>query len=118
MASVLLIEDESLIRMMVADMLTELGHSIAGEAPDLATGLTMATEAMFDAAVLDVQLGAHNSEPIAQALHNRGIPFAFASGYGADRIPDNFKGGAVLQKPFQIEALERCMASLLANKRP
>ncbi len=36
MASVLLVEDEPLIRMMVADMLTELGHSIADEASDLA----------------------------------------------------------------------------------
>jgi CheY-like chemotaxis protein len=118
MASVLLVEDEPLIRMMVADMLTELGHSIADEASDLASGLRLATEATFDAAVLDVQLGAHSSEPIAQALHNRGIPFAFASGYGADGVPKNFRDLPVLQKPFQVEALERCMASLLANVRP
>ena len=35
MASVLLIEDEELIRMMIADMLVELGHSVAGEANDV-----------------------------------------------------------------------------------
>lgn len=35
MASVLLVEDEALIRMMIADMIVELGHKIAGEAGDL-----------------------------------------------------------------------------------
>jgi DNA-binding NarL/FixJ family response regulator len=41
MASVLLIEDEALIRMMIADMLVELGHSVAGEAGDLQSGLLL-----------------------------------------------------------------------------
>ncbi|MGY2931921.1 CheY-like chemotaxis protein [Bradyrhizobium sp. GM6.1] len=32
MASVLLVEDEALIQMMIADMLAELGHSVVAEA--------------------------------------------------------------------------------------
>ena len=113
MASVLLVEDDALIRMMVAEMLTELGHTIAGEAADLASGLKLAREVVFDAAILDVQLGAHSSEPIAEALHQRGVPLAFASGYGAEGIPQEFRNFPRLQKPFPIEELERCMASLL-----
>jgi hypothetical protein len=38
-ASVLLVEDEALIRTMIADMLAELGDSVAGEANDLQSGL-------------------------------------------------------------------------------
>lgn len=50
MASVLLVEDEALIRMMIADMIVELGHKIAGEAGDLQTGVALASEAEIDIA--------------------------------------------------------------------
>jgi len=52
MACVLLIEDETLIRMMVADMLIELGHEVAGEAGDLGSGLALAKITECDAAIL------------------------------------------------------------------
>ncbi|WIW44464.1 response regulator [Bradyrhizobium sp. 62B] len=113
MASVLLVEDEALIRMMIADMLTELGHSVAGEAPDLTSGLMLASAPGVDAAILDLQLGKDSSEPIAIELEKRGIPFAFASGYGADGMPQTFKDHPVLQKPFPMDELQRCMAKLL-----
>ncbi|MCK1284677.1 response regulator [Bradyrhizobium sp. 44] len=113
MASVLLVEDESLIRMMIADMLVELGHTVAGEAGDLERGLLIASAPGVDAAILDLQLGTHSSEPIAQALHTKGIPFAFASGYGADGVPERFKDHPILQKPFTLDGLQRCLATLL-----
>src|SRR4051812_43161480 len=75
MASVLLVEDESLIRMMIADMLAELGHSLAGEANDLQSGLSLASTPGIDAAILDIQLGAHSSDPIAEVLQRNGVPF-------------------------------------------
>jgi DNA-binding response OmpR family regulator len=74
-ASVLLIEDESLIRMMISDMLAELGHSVAGEASDLQSGLSLACTPGIDAAILDIQLGDQSSVPIAEALQGKGIPF-------------------------------------------
>ncbi|MGX4772045.1 response regulator [Bradyrhizobium guangdongense] len=114
MASVLLVEDEPLIRMMVADMLVELGHSVAGEASDLATGLMLASASGVEAAILDVKLGEDSSEIIAEALQSRRIPFVFASGYGADGIPAAFKDHPVLRKPFPIEELESCLAALLS----
>jgi DNA-binding response OmpR family regulator len=113
MASVLLIEDEALIRMMIADMLVELGHSVAGEANDLQSGLLLASAPGVDAAILDIRLGDHSSVAIAEALQRRSVPFAFASGYGADRVPQGFEDYPVLQKPFRLQELQRCLASLL-----
>ncbi|QOZ78557.1 response regulator [Bradyrhizobium sp. CCBAU 53351] len=113
MASVLLIEDETLIRMMIADMLAELGHSLVGEAGDLAGGLQLAGAPDIHAAILDVQLGADSSGPIAEALQSRGVPFAFATGYGSKGLPENFKNSLVLRKPFPLEELERCLKLLL-----
>jgi DNA-binding response OmpR family regulator len=112
MASVLLVEDESLIRMMVADMLEELGHTVVGEASDLATGLKLANR-NIDAAILDVLLGKDSSKPIALALQAKGVPFAFATGYAKDGVPAEFQDRPILQKPFPIEELERCLAKLL-----
>jgi hypothetical protein len=68
MASVLLVEDEALIRMMIADMLVELGHTVVAEAGDFRTGLTLASAAEIDVAILDVSLGAHSSAAIAEVL--------------------------------------------------
>ncbi|MGL9622343.1 response regulator [Bradyrhizobium sp. U531] len=113
MASVLLVEDEALIRMMIADMLTELGHRVAGQAHDLTSGLLLASEPGVDAAILDLQLGKDSSEPIAVELEKRNILFAFASGYGAGGMPQTFKDRPVLQKPFPLDELQRCMAKLL-----
>jgi CheY-like chemotaxis protein len=113
MASVLLVEDEYLIRMMVADMLTELGHTVAGEASNLAGGLTLASAPGLEAAILDVQLGSDSSESIAEVLHQRRIPFASATGYGLAGVPEAFKDHPVLRKPFPMEELERCLARLL-----
>lgn len=111
MASVLLVEDEALIRMMIADMIVELGHKLAGEAGDLQTGVALASEAEIVIAILDVRLGA-DPEAIAEALRRRNIPFVFATGYGADGVPAKYKDHPTLRKPFQIEELERCLLSL------
>lgn len=115
MAFVLLVEDEALIRMMVADMLAELGHTCA-EAGDRPAGLALAEAGDFAAAILDVNLGSDSSEAIAEALKSRAIPFAFATGYGADGLPEQFPDCPRLQKPFRIEELDRCLSSLLATR--
>ncbi|MDA9415117.1 MULTISPECIES: response regulator [unclassified Bradyrhizobium] len=116
MASVLLIEDEALIQMMIADMLAELGHTVVAEASDLASALQHANQAEFDFAVVDVLLGHTSSEPVAVVLAERNIPFAFASGYEADGIPDGFQDRPLLTKPFQIDQLERCIAKLMDRR--
>ncbi|WP_338310574.1 response regulator, partial [Bradyrhizobium ottawaense] len=102
MASVLLVEDEALIQMMIADMLVELGHTVVAEASDLASALEHANNTEFDFAVLDVLLGRTSSEPVAAALSDRNIPFAFASGYRAAGVPHVFQDLPLLTKPFQI----------------
>lgn len=115
MASVLLVEDEVLIRMMVTDMLEELGHRIAAEAGNLAEALALASSAVIDLAIIDVNLGSDNSEPVARALESRAIPFAFASGYAQGGMPEGFQSRPLLKKPFQMEQLARCIDELLAK---
>jgi CheY-like chemotaxis protein len=102
---ILLIEDEAMIRMMVVDMLQELGHVIAGEAGSLDLARERAQSADFDLAILDVNLNGKVISPVAEVIAARGIPFIFATGYGSAGLPEPFHDRPTLPKPFVIEAL-------------
>src|SRR5215475_12877318 len=93
---VLVVEDEYLIRMLLEDMLDELGY---GE---------------FSAAILDVNLDGQEIYPVADILAQRGLPFVFVTGYGERSLPEAYRGRPALQKPFQAEQLKTTLAGLFA----
>ena len=111
--SVLLVEDEVMIRLLVAVMLEELGYSVAAEAGDIdeAVRLVQATE--FDIAILDVNVNGKVISPVAEAVQLRGRPFVFATGYGAQGLPEKFRNSPALQKPFQMATLQRAIEDAL-----
>lgn len=111
--SILLVEDEVMIRMMVADMLEELGYTIAGEAGDIDEGIRLVQSIDFDIAILDVNVNGKVITPVAEAVQMRGKPFVFATGYGAQGLPEKFRDRPTLQKPFQIETLARTIEATL-----
>jgi CheY-like chemotaxis protein len=102
---VLVVEDEAMIRILVTDMLGELGHTIAAEAGHIDQALELAQSAEFDLAILDVNLKGKLITPVAEMIKARGRPIIFATGYGADGLPEQFRGLSALQKPFLLEAL-------------
>lgn len=107
---VLVVEDEAMIAMLAEDMLEIAGCRLAGTAATLAEGLAAAARDDFDIAMLDVNLDGENSGPIADALHARGKPFIFTTGYGSDGVPDRHAGRPVCPKPYVLADLQ---ASLL-----
>jgi CheY-like chemotaxis protein len=113
---VLVVEDEAMIRMLLADMLGDLGYTVAAEAGRLEEAIKLAKDAAFDFAILDLNLNGQPIAPVVEALIARGLPFAFATGYGERSVPEAYRGRPMLQKPFQTEALGRVMASLTAAK--
>jgi CheY-like chemotaxis protein len=102
---VLVVEDELMIRMLLQDMLDDLGHTLAGEAGHLDEALTLAQQADFDVAILDVNLGGQPISPVVEVLIARGLPFVFATGYGQRGVPEPYRMIPTLQKPFQTDAL-------------
>jgi CheY-like chemotaxis protein len=54
--SIFLVEDEALIRMMLADMIEELGHRVVAEAGNVEDGRALAETAIFDLAILDINI--------------------------------------------------------------
>jgi CheY-like chemotaxis protein len=103
--SVFLVEDEVMIRMMVAEMLEELGYSIAAESGDIEQALELAQTTNFDIAILDVNVNGKLISPVAEVIEGRNRPFIFATGYGTQGLPPEYRDRPALQKPFQMENL-------------
>ena len=112
-SSVFLVEDEVMIRMMVADMLGELGYSIAAEAGEINEAIRLAQSAEFDLAILDVNVNGKVISPVADLIAARNRPFIFATGYGSSGLPAEYRDRPALQKPFQIETLGRMIDQVL-----
>ena len=112
---VLVVEDEMMVSMLIEDMLTDLGCMVVGPAARLDEAIDLARAADIDCAVLDVNLGGQPIFPLADLLRERGLPFAFATGYGDAGLRDVDHGAPVLQKPFREGDLARVLSELRAK---
>lgn len=108
----LIVEDESLLVMVLEDLLPELGYTVAATADTVDAALLALDTREIDLAILDVNLGGTESFPVADALAARGIPFLFATGYGAMGLPECYADTLVLQKPYGQRDLEAALATL------
>jgi len=115
--SVFLVEDEALIRMMIADMLEELGHRVVAEAGSIDKAEPLARNSAFDLGVFDINVGGPIITPIAEIVAARGLPFVFVSGYGSEGVPPSFGDRPVLRKPFLIEHFEETINAAVADAR-
>jgi CheY-like chemotaxis protein len=113
--SVFLVEDEVMIRMMVADMLEELGYSVSAEAGEINEAIRLAQSAEFDLAILDVNVNGKVISPVAELIKARNRPFIFATGYGSSGLPEEYRDRPALQKPFQLETLARMINTALGT---
>ena len=113
--NVFLVEDEVMIRMMVADMLEELGFRVAAEAGEIGEAIRLAETADFDLAILDVNVNGKVISPVADLIKARKRPFIFATGYGSSGLPEEYRDRPSLQKPFQLETLAQVITSTLKS---
>jgi len=114
---VLVVEDESLIAMLVEDGLETLGYEVVGPVGTVDAALRIVEKTPFDLALLDINLGGKQSFPIAEALESRGIPYVFLTGYDRSSLPLAFQHRFGLQKPFRMSALQQALEKLQGSKR-
>ena len=110
-AKLLVVEDDALIRMLLADMLGEIGYTVAAEAGSVDEALEATRKTDFDLAILDADLNGRSVSPVADALVARDIGFVFVT--GSDHGLYAYRDRPTLKKPFQIDALKRCCTSAL-----
>lgn len=111
----LVVEDEYLVAMLVEDMLAALGYQVVEIAQNLDAATHAAESGDFDVAVLDVNLEGAFSNPVADILKRRGIPFIFATGYGQAGPHETFEGTPALQKPFDEDGLRRALSEVMGG---
>ena len=114
---VLVVEDDMMIALYVEEVLQSLGCLVIGPVSKLAAALQVAGDEDLDAAVLDINIRGGQVFPVAERLASRGIPFAFASGYGDWALPEAFRNQPRLTKPFTIHELETRVNALCNTPR-
>lgn len=104
---VLVVEDESLVAMLLETMLEDMGCTIFGTAARIEDALELvAGDAAPDVALLDVNLAGQTVYPVAEALDRKGVPLVFSTGYGQGGLAEDWAGRPTVQKPY-TEAMIR-----------
>lgn len=107
-----------LVLMALEDMLADLGCTSITAAGNIEKALALIEMNAFDLATLDVNLNGQRSYPIAKALSDNGVPFAFSTGYGEHGIAQGFGDRPVLSKPFSNAQLIKVLTALIAQGDP
>ncbi len=110
--TVLVVDDEDMVRDVVARMIEDLGYA-AITAPDGPAALELLDRQVVDAVLVDLTMPMMSGADVVAALRQRRpeLPVVVCSGY--DRAGKPVKADAYLPKPFRIDALERMLAKLL-----
>ncbi|RXZ65513.1 response regulator [Pelagerythrobacter rhizovicinus] len=110
---VLIVEDESIVAMMLEEMLEELGCEIAASVASVARAEHAVRTIDVDLALLDVNLSGETTIDFARGLAGRPIPFAFCTGYGSAGVPADLRDRPVLTKPFAPWELRKAIERVL-----
>jgi CheY-like chemotaxis protein len=113
--SILVVEDEPLIAMMLEDFLESLGHSVTATCESVDHALTEADKGGFDLAILDVNLKGESVWPVAERLRAKQIPFVLATGGHVDPPPAEFADVPVIEKPYTIDRVTPALEAAFAQ---
>ena len=113
--SILIVEDEPLIAMMLEDFILSLGHEVSGSCDSVGSALEKIANGQFDLAILDVNLKGESVWPVAAALRDKGTPFVLASGGHVDPPPAEFLNVPMIEKPYTIDRVTPIIDAALAR---
>lgn len=110
---ILVLEDEPLIAMQIADEIEVAGYMVAGPAHNVADALTLIAQQNIGGAILDISLGSITSVEVADALTGLKIPFVFCSGYANSALlPERLAAVPRLSKPVATSALRQALQAM------
>lgn len=115
---VLVVEDEELIGMMLADLLEDLGAAVAGPVGSVAEAVRLVEQEALTGALLDLSLRGETAYPVADRLQERGVPYIFITGYGQGHLAPRHALVPELSKPFGPDQLAGVLAKAGWAVRP
>lgn len=115
---ILVVEDEFLIAIHVADIMADLGFRVIGPVGDVGQALALAAEKPLVGAILDVNLSGQLVFPVATLLAARGVPFILTSGYDVSGLPAEWRNRPILRKPVVERELSKLAQSVFLTPKP
>jgi CheY-like chemotaxis protein len=113
--SILVVEDEPLIAMMLEDFLETLGHKVHATCEDIPCSLEAVDNGGFDVAILDVNINGESVWPVAHKLREKNIPFVIATGGYVEPPPAEFAAVPVIEKPYTMDRVTPAIEAALAG---
>ena len=104
---VLIVEDDYIIALDLADMLVEAGAVVMGPVGHMSGAETLlkSKSLLPDVVLLDLSLHGAPSYPLADILIDREIPFFFTTGFDGEAIDAAYRHYPRLEKPVTKPAL-------------
>jgi DNA-binding response OmpR family regulator len=112
---ILIVEDEYLIALSLADALESAGSVVLGPASSVDKAMKqIELDSLIDAAVVDVNLGGKIAFPVADILIAKKIPFVFTSGYDDEFLRSRYSQVKVCRKPYLFAAMEAALVEAMS----
>jgi DNA-binding response OmpR family regulator len=120
--SILVVEDEFIIGMMLCQELARAGAVPFGPLSSVADAVKKIDSQVVDLVILDAKLAGGSGADLVASLKGRGIPYVVVSGYEKAGLPDGLKGAPFVAKPVSIplllEAISVVTSAPAAAPRP
>ncbi len=110
---VLVLDDEALLAFEIEIILSRAGYRVLGPVYSIPEAELLLSRKRPDGAVLDLGIGAHSSDIIADLLADRGVPFLFLSGYTRANMPARHATRPLLTKPVREADLLATVGAML-----
>jgi DNA-binding response OmpR family regulator len=114
---ILVVEDETILAMMVEDALLDEGYHVVGPFARVAAALQAAELEALDAALLDVNVAGEMVFPVAEMLARRGVPFLLMTGYDRRILGKAHQDWPVLIKPYRLDDVVARLAVMTGGIR-
>jgi nitrogen-specific signal transduction histidine kinase/ActR/RegA family two-component response regulator len=121
--TVLLVEDEPSVRLLIAEVLRELGYSLIEAATAEIALPILASNVRLDLMITDVGLPGLNGRQLAEIGrgHRPGLKVLFVTGYAehaTNRGDFLAPGMEMVTKPFSLEAIAVTIREMIESSRP
>ncbi len=113
---ILVVEDEVLLAMDIQFALEDEGAEIVGPSHTVEDAKKLVATEFLDAAILDVNLNGVEVFPVAEKLHEAGVPFLFHTGHATrDQLKALYPNVAICHKPTMPSDLVRTLCAIFAD---
>ena len=112
---VLIVEDNYLLASTLVDVLAKLGYTPVDCEGSFRGAMAAAETAMYELAVVDLDLNGESAFPILDKLIPRGIPYILATNASRLDTPSIYSSAPFISKPYGVEQVRKAIIECKAG---